>query len=84
MSEEKKIARDIEKEKLLKRLAEIKKQEVEEEHEQQEEQIFLFDDEIDINTKVKRKRNRGDMMFDDVIEWIGSREDDKIFLETKQ
>jgi hypothetical protein len=40
MNEEKKIAREIEKEKLLKKLAEIDKEEVEEEHDQQEELEF--------------------------------------------
>jgi hypothetical protein len=66
MSEEKKIARRIEKENLLKRLAEIDKEEEIENGEQQEQKI-LFDEEIDINTKVKRKRNIRDMVFDDVI-----------------
>jgi hypothetical protein len=70
MSEKKKIAREIEKEKLLKRLAEIDKEEVEEEHEQQEEPEFLFDDEIDMNTKIKRKRDTGGLVFDYVIDAI--------------
>jgi hypothetical protein len=52
MSEEKKISREIEKEKLLKRLAQIDK-EVVEEHEQQEVPEFLIDDEIDVNRKIK-------------------------------
>jgi hypothetical protein len=94
-SEEKKIKREIKKEKLLKRLAEIDKEEVEEEHEQQEEHEeqeepeqqeepeFLFDYEIDMNTKTKRKRDTEDLKFDDVIEGIDMSEDDKKFLETK-
>jgi hypothetical protein len=95
-SEEKKIRREIKKEKLLKRLAEIDKEEVDEldeqqeEHEQQErngrqeEPEFLFDDEIDINSKIKRKRDIGGLAFDDVIDVIDMSEDDKKFLETKQ
>jgi hypothetical protein len=43
MSEEKKIAREIEKDKLLKRLAEIDKEE-----EIRKEQEFLFDDKKDV------------------------------------
>jgi hypothetical protein len=84
MSEEKKMAIEIKKNKLLKRLPEIDKEEVEEEHEQKEEPEFLFDDEIDINTKIKRKRDTGGVLFDDVIEAIDLSEDDKKFLETKQ
>jgi hypothetical protein len=84
MSKEKKIAREIKKKELLKRLAEIDKEEVEEEHEQQEELEFLFDDEIDINTKIKRKRVTGGIVFDDLIEAINLSEDNKKFLETKQ
>jgi hypothetical protein len=68
---------------LFKRLAEIDKEEEIENGEEQE-QKFLFDDEIDINTKVKRKRDTGDMVFDNVIESIDLTEDDKIYLETKQ
>jgi hypothetical protein len=95
-SEEKKIKREIEKEKLLKRLAEIDKEEIDEQdeqnkeheqdeqHEQEEEPEFLFDDEIDINSKTKRKRDIGGLKFDDVIEAIDMSEDDKKFLETKQ
>jgi hypothetical protein len=83
MSEEKKIIREIEKEKLVKRLVEIDKEEVEEEHEQQEELEFLFDDEIDMNTKIKRKKNTGGLVFDDVIDAIDLSEDDKKFLEMK-
>jgi hypothetical protein len=81
MSEEKKIDREIERKKLLKRLAEIDK-EVEEE--QSEEPEFLFDDEIDINSKIKRKRDTGGLVFDDVINVIDMSEDDKKFLERKQ
>jgi hypothetical protein len=44
----------------------------------------LFDDEIDINSKTKRKRDTGGLKFDDVIEAIDISEDDKKFLETKQ
>jgi hypothetical protein len=84
MSEDKKIAREIQKKKLLKRLAEIDKEEVEEEYDQQEDPEFLFDDEIDINTKTKRKRNTGGLKFDDVIDAIDLSEDDKKFLGTKQ
>jgi hypothetical protein len=95
-SKDKKIKREIEKEKLLKRLAEIDKEEIDEqdelqeeheqqeENEQQEEPEFLFDDEIDINTKTKRKRDTQALKFDDVIESIEMSEDDKKFLETKQ
>jgi hypothetical protein len=83
-SEDKKIRKEIEKEKLLKRLAEIDKEEVEEEHEQQEEPEFLFDDEIHINSKIKRKRDIGGLKFDDVIDVIDMSEDDKKFLEMKQ
>jgi hypothetical protein len=43
----------------------------------------LFDEEIDVNRKIKRKRNRGGMIFDDVVEAINLTKDDKIFLETK-
>jgi hypothetical protein len=56
LSKDKKIKREIEREKLLKRLAEIDKEEIDEQDEQdeenelQEEPEFLFDDEIDINT----------------------------------
>jgi hypothetical protein len=84
MSEENKIAREIEKEKLLKRLAEIDKEEVEEEQKQEEESEFLFDHEIDINTKIKRKRDAEGIMFNDVIEVINLSKDDKKFLQTKQ
>jgi hypothetical protein len=90
MSEDKKIAREIEKEKLLKRLAEIDKEEVDElddqqeEQEQQEEPEFLFDNEIDINSKTKRKRDAGGLVFDYVIDVTDMSEDDKKFLETKQ
>jgi hypothetical protein len=63
-------------------LAETDKEE-EVENGQEQEQKFLFD-EIDINTKVKRKRNTEDMVFDDVIESIDLTEEDKIHLETKQ
>jgi hypothetical protein len=95
-SEEKTIKREIEKEKLLKRLAEIDKEEIDEQDEQdedhdQEEELeheeepeFLIDDEIDINTKTKRKRDAQGLKFDDVIESIEMSEDDKKFLETKQ
>jgi hypothetical protein len=68
---------------LHKRLAEIDKEEELENGEEQKQKI-LFDDEIDINIKVKRKRNTGDMVFDDVIESIELTEDDKIYLEKKQ
>jgi hypothetical protein len=83
MSEEKKIARDIEKKNLFKRLAEIDKEE-EVENGQEQEQKILFDDEIDMNTKVKRKRDTGTMIFDDLTNVIDLTENDKIFLETKQ
>jgi hypothetical protein len=89
-NKDKKIKRKIEKEKLLKRLAEIDKEEIDEqdeqqeENEQQEQPEFLFDDEIDINTKTKRKRDIGGLKFDDVIEAIDLSEDDKKFLQTKQ
>jgi hypothetical protein len=63
---------------LLKRLAEINKEE-KIENDKEEEHDFLFDDEIDINTKVKRKRNTEDMVFDDVIESMDLTEYDKIF-----
>jgi hypothetical protein len=89
-SKDKKIKREVEKEKLLKRLAEIDKEEVEEEYEQQEEHEqqevleFLFDDEININTKTTGKRDTGGLKFDDVIDAIDMSEDDKKFLEMKQ
>jgi hypothetical protein len=82
MSDKKKIARGIEKENLLKKFAEINKEE-ELENGEEEEQEFLFDDEIDVNTKVKWKRDTGDMVFDDVIESIDMSENDKIYMETK-
>jgi hypothetical protein len=44
----------------------------------------LFDHEIDINTKIKRKRDTGGVVFDDVIDAIDMSEDDKKFLETNQ
>jgi hypothetical protein len=37
-----------------------------------------------MNTKVKRKKNTGGMVFDDVIKSIDFTKDDKIFLETMQ
>jgi hypothetical protein len=66
-------------------LAEIDKEERIEEIEEvvENEQEFLFDDEIDVNSKIKRKRDTGSIMFDD-LEAINLIEDDKKFLETKQ
>jgi hypothetical protein len=60
MSEEKKMARNIEKENLLKKLAEIDREEEvqngqEQEQEQEKEQKFLFDGEFYMNTKVKQQ-----------------------------
>jgi hypothetical protein len=83
MSEQKKIAREMERGKLLKRFAEIDKEEVEKKQEQQEELEFFFDDEIEVNTKIKRKRDTGGIVFDDIIHAIDLSEDKK-FLETKQ
>jgi hypothetical protein len=74
------FARDIEKEKLLKRLAEIDK----EEEVEKEEQEFLFDDEVDMNMKIKCKRDTGGMVFHEMVEVINLTEDDKKFLELKQ
>jgi hypothetical protein len=68
---------------MLKRLAKINKEE-KIENDKEEEHDFLFDDEIDINSKVKRKRNAEDMVFDDVIELMDLTKEDKIYLETKQ
>jgi hypothetical protein len=38
---------------------------------------------MDMNRKIKRKRDTGGMVFDDVMEVIDLSEDDKKFLETK-
>jgi hypothetical protein len=64
ISEEKKITGDIEKEKLLKRLAGIDKEE-----EVEKEEEFLFDNEVDMSMKIKGKRNTGSIVLDDVFFW---------------
>jgi hypothetical protein len=37
----------------------------------------LFDDEVDINTNIKWKRDTGCIIFEDVVEEINLTEDDK-------
>jgi hypothetical protein len=77
LRKEKKIAREIKKEKLPKSSSEIdKEEEVERKHK------FLFDDQIDVSTKIKCKRRTGDIVFNDVVDTINLTEEDKKFLES--
>jgi hypothetical protein len=50
----------------------------------EKEQEFLFHDQVYVNTKIKRKRDTGGKVFDDVVEVINLTEEDKKFLDTKQ
>jgi hypothetical protein len=42
----------------------------------------LFDDEVDMNTKIKWKANTESIGFDGMVEEINLTEDDKEFLKT--
>jgi hypothetical protein len=73
------VGRYIERENLFKKLAEIDKEEEVDNGENQK-QKFLFDDEIDMNNKVKWKKHSGGMVFFDVIELIDLTKDEKLFM----